>query len=391
MYMILTGGLHPFEELDFQNERDKAFADNTPIPDITQRGFAPWPDMQDVIKRCMHQVPDYRPRSADLCHQLSMAELFCLREVLPVSVNTTVECMAYEEYGHKNQNVRLWVASGDNECMQLTWLSLNECPDEDQSALRRRHKSNDHSVRVALCPLLHGAFCLRLYRACPQAFFDMWVEMENVEENYDSLSDLLMREQMVENASPDMKAFLRQWKPKTAEEMVTLADNFLDAHKPRGPFKPSASAHAAGAQHAKAKVASPEDKLKIPEVDTTGLGNKASLEKERSRQKRYYDKNARNRKFVIGDKVLVLLPTSTNKLLAQWQDLTKKTKPNTVVWTRECEEAFVALKNALVNKPVKDTNRKLLRWSLELQEFDYEVKYVRGEANVLADALSRLN
>nr|KAG5687721.1 hypothetical protein BaRGS_030301 [Batillaria attramentaria] len=40
---------------------------------------------------------------------------------------------------------------------------------------------------------------------------------------------------------------------------------------------------------------------------------------------------------------------------------------------------------------VKDTNRKLLRWSLELQEFDYEVKYVRGEANVLADALSRLN
>nr|KAG5691407.1 hypothetical protein BaRGS_016323 [Batillaria attramentaria] len=75
----------------------------------------------------------------------------------------------------------------------------------------------------------------------------------------------------------------------------------------------------------------------------------------------------------------------------QQKDLTKKTKPNTVVWTQECEEAFVALKNALVNKPVKDTNRKLLRWSLELQEFDYEVKYVRGEANVLADALSRLN
>ncbi|KAK7481822.1 hypothetical protein BaRGS_00026969 [Batillaria attramentaria] len=169
-------------------------------------------------------------------------------------------------------------------------------------------------------------------------------------------------------------------------------------------------------------------------------------------------------------------------IAAPLSDLTKKTKPNTVVWTQECEEAFVALKNALVNKPVlhtpdmslpfvlqtdasdtglgavllqvkdsqrvpvefrsrklnaaearystvekeclaivwatsifrqyllgrhfliesdhqplswlsqvKDTNRKLLRWSLELQEFDYEVKYVRGEANVLADALSRLN
>ena len=27
MYMVLTGGQHPFEELDFQNERDKSFAD----------------------------------------------------------------------------------------------------------------------------------------------------------------------------------------------------------------------------------------------------------------------------------------------------------------------------------------------------------------------------
>jgi DNA-binding helix-hairpin-helix protein with protein kinase domain len=27
MYMVLTGGQHPFEELLFQSERDKAFAD----------------------------------------------------------------------------------------------------------------------------------------------------------------------------------------------------------------------------------------------------------------------------------------------------------------------------------------------------------------------------
>ena len=27
MYMVLTGGQHPFEELDFQSERDKSFAD----------------------------------------------------------------------------------------------------------------------------------------------------------------------------------------------------------------------------------------------------------------------------------------------------------------------------------------------------------------------------
>ena len=36
-------------------------------------------------------------------------------------------------------------------------------------------------------------------------------------------------------------------------------------------------------------------------------------------QKRWYDKTARQRKLNVGDNVLVLLPNSTNKLLAQWE------------------------------------------------------------------------
>ena len=36
-------------------------------------------------------------------------------------------------------------------------------------------------------------------------------------------------------------------------------------------------------------------------------------------QKQWYDRNARSREFEAGDLVLVLLPTSTSKLLAQWQ------------------------------------------------------------------------
>ena len=40
-------------------------------------------------------------------------------------------------------------------------------------------------------------------------------------------------------------------------------------------------------------------------------------------QKAWYDRNARDRELNPGDKVLVLLPTSINKLLAEWQlDLT---------------------------------------------------------------------
>ena len=44
-----------------------------------------------------------------------------------------------------------------------------------------------------------------------------------------------------------------------------------------------------------------------------------NLTKQQDRQKRWYDTKARMREFKPGDLVLVLLPTSTNKLLAQWQ------------------------------------------------------------------------
>ena len=41
--------------------------------------------------------------------------------------------------------------------------------------------------------------------------------------------------------------------------------------------------------------------------------------KAQSRQKTWYDQNTRDRELKPGDEVLVLLPTSSNKLLAQWQ------------------------------------------------------------------------
>ena len=43
-----------------------------------------------------------------------------------------------------------------------------------------------------------------------------------------------------------------------------------------------------------------------------------NLAKAQKEQKRWYDKNARMREFKEGDLVLVLLLTSSSKLLAQW-------------------------------------------------------------------------
>ena len=44
-----------------------------------------------------------------------------------------------------------------------------------------------------------------------------------------------------------------------------------------------------------------------------------NLERAQATQKKWYDRTARAREFTPGDKVLVLLPTSTNKVRAQWQ------------------------------------------------------------------------
>ena len=44
-----------------------------------------------------------------------------------------------------------------------------------------------------------------------------------------------------------------------------------------------------------------------------------NIEKVQFKQKTYYDKRARSRRFDVGDKVLLLLQTESNKLLLQWK------------------------------------------------------------------------
>ncbi|XP_020999445.1 uncharacterized mitochondrial protein AtMg00860-like [Arachis duranensis] len=80
--------------------------------------------------------------------------------------------------------------------------------------------------------------------------------------------------------------------------------------------------------------------------------------------------------------------------------LTRKDVP--FVWTSECEESFQALKQKLTTAPVlvlpepnepleKDLNMRQRRWMELLKDYDFELNYHPGKANVVADALSRMS
>ena len=56
-----------------------------------------------------------------------------------------------------------------------------------------------------------------------------------------------------------------------------------------------------------------EKLAKMTELVQENLSNAQDI------QKRWYDRNAREREFQPDDQVLILLPTTTNKLTAQWQ------------------------------------------------------------------------
>ena len=45
-----------------------------------------------------------------------------------------------------------------------------------------------------------------------------------------------------------------------------------------------------------------------------------NLQKVQGKLKEYYDRRAKSRSFKVGDKVLLLLSTDSNKLLLQWGD-----------------------------------------------------------------------
>jgi hypothetical protein len=60
-------------------------------------------------------------------------------------------------------------------------------------------------------------------------YFQRWVELTEIEKTYDSLQELLIKEQYINTCSTEMKIYLRERAIKDIDELVSLAERYTEA------------------------------------------------------------------------------------------------------------------------------------------------------------------
>ncbi|KAM6417413.1 leucine-rich repeat serine/threonine-protein kinase 2 [Pluvialis apricaria] len=123
LYDILTGGGRIMEGLKFPNEFDElAIQGKLPDP-VKEYGCAPWPKVENLIKKCMKENPQERPTSSQVYEILNSAELICLMRYVSIPSTSTAECMVAANQSCKKAGV--WIGNGNTEKAQLSFVNLN--------------------------------------------------------------------------------------------------------------------------------------------------------------------------------------------------------------------------------------------------------------------------
>ncbi|XP_063164052.1 leucine-rich repeat serine/threonine-protein kinase 2 [Candoia aspera] len=137
LYDILTAGGRILEGMKFPNEFDE-LAIHGKLPDpVKEYGCAPWPGVEDLIKKCLKENPQERPTSAQVYEILNSAELVCLMRYISVPCPSASECMVATNQSSKRTGI--WIGSGSREGAQLSFVDLNTdertCQDIEDSRI----------------------------------------------------------------------------------------------------------------------------------------------------------------------------------------------------------------------------------------------------------------
>uniref|UniRef100_A0A8C8VP56 non-specific serine/threonine protein kinase n=1 Tax=Pelusios castaneus TaxID=367368 RepID=A0A8C8VP56_9SAUR len=123
LYDILTAGGRITEGMKFPNEFDE-LAIHGKLPDpVKEYGCAPWPEVENLISKCLKENPQERPTSAQVFEILNSAKLICLMRYVSVSSAFTAECMVASNQSCKKAGV--WIGNGNTEKAQISFIDLN--------------------------------------------------------------------------------------------------------------------------------------------------------------------------------------------------------------------------------------------------------------------------
>ncbi|XP_054552771.1 leucine-rich repeat serine/threonine-protein kinase 2 [Talpa occidentalis] len=145
LYDVLTAGRRIAEGLKFPNEFDE-LAVQGKLPDpVREYGCAPWPLVEQLIKKCLKENPQDRPTSAQVFDSLTAAELVCLARHVPLPGDPQAECAAAWSLG--GGRVGVWLGCGRASSGHLASLDLHT------EALTSQEVADSQVLCLALVPL----------------------------------------------------------------------------------------------------------------------------------------------------------------------------------------------------------------------------------------------
>ena len=62
-------------------------------------------------------------------------------------------------------------------------------------------------------------------------YLERWVDLAGIDKTYESVMDLLVREQYISTCSEEMAIFLKERIPKNVKEMTMFAERYVEAHE----------------------------------------------------------------------------------------------------------------------------------------------------------------
>ena len=105
----------------------------------------------------------------------------------------------------------------DYECLKLALLKRY-----DFTEFRYRRRFRDVKPEGQESP---GQFIVRL-----KNYLTKWVKLAKVEESFDGVVELMVREQFTNACPKELSVYLNERSPKTLDELVTWAEQHLKAH-----------------------------------------------------------------------------------------------------------------------------------------------------------------